>query len=160
MTNIILKIFLYIAIAVLQVTLMPLLAIHSVWPNLVLIIAVLLLLLNFEEDAYLIACVGGLVLDLTGVLPLGLNTIFLIALITLLKIIIPRFFPESNAFIIFVTVFASSLIFSLFQHLILSHILDTGIIIEAIYAGVLAEIILYLFRFKKDSETLIKVGEK
>lgn len=157
MIKLLLKIFFIILIAALQVTLMPHLAIFDVWPNIVLILAILLVFLDFIPDSYLLAGIGGLVLDLSGPLRMGTNIIILIALISALRFINTKYFPESNALIIFISIITSSLLYSLIELLLLHQGLNFNIFFEAFYAGLLAEIILFIFNFKHEKESLIKI---
>lgn len=149
---------LFIILGILQVTFMPYLAIHTVWPNIILVIAVLLLLLDSFNDALLLAGIGGIIEDLTGKIPMGLNTIFLIGLIILLKITSRKFFPETNTIIVFVVTFTTSIIFSEFNYLILKRPPDLYLIYEGLYAAILGEIIFYFLVAKvREKNTIIKI---
>lgn len=156
----IIKILAIVIVALLQITLMPYLAINGIWPNLVLIAAILLLLFGYQKDAFYMAGIGGIILDLTGILPMGLNTIFLISLVFLIKIIDQKYFPDVNALIVFITVFISSIISSLLIYLFLGQLPELIIFIDSLYGVFIAEIIYFLNYSKTDKMTLFKIGAR
>ncbi len=156
----ILKIYLFALIAVLQITLVPLFVAYGVWPNLVLILIVILSLSARNKDAFLATIICGVILDLTGIMPAGLNILFLVGIIYLLEIVSKRAFPETNPLVIFIATFCTSILFYLYNHLFLKYppqILP--LFIEALYNAISAEII-YFFFSRKNRQDTIKIGVK
>jgi hypothetical protein len=153
----ILKICLFITLGILQVTLIPILSIKSTWPNIVLITIVLLILFDFDLDAYLLAGIGGLVLDLSGIMRPGLNIIFFISMVYLLNIICEKYITETNFFNVFITVFITSILYSLYNYLFLANLPGLTIFYQALYSVVFAEIIYSLFNHKLGQKTIFKL---
>lgn len=151
------KICLFVFLAIFQITIMPHLAIYYAWPNLVLIISVLLLLFDDVWSAFYLAAIGGIVLDLTGNLPMGANTIFLICFIYLLKYVISKYFSETNFFTIFLLTFISSVVFDLYSFLLLYRPPSATIFIDSLYGSILASVI-FAFYNQKSRQSIIKIG--
>ena len=154
-----LKILLYILAGIAQVTIMPTLEINEVWPNSVLILSISLLLFGKEDEALLSALIGGLILDLTGSLRMGLNIVFFVSLIFILRFLNKKFFPETNILIVFITIFTSSVLFGFFNCLFLRQSPDLKIFSSAFYASILGLITFFIFNLRVKGESL-KVGSK
>jgi rod shape-determining protein MreD len=153
------KFILFCLIAIVQLTLMPIFSIYGVWPNLVLTCAIVLLLTDHEKDAFYLAALGGIILDLAGTLPMmGFNTLFLVGLIYLLKLIIKKFFSDINFLTLFITVFLSSILFCLFNFLLLFRPPERYIIIEGFYSAALATI-MFVFINSKTKEDSFKIRD-
>ncbi len=104
MIRTILKILAILLLAFVQFFLVSKISVLGVIPNLILILAIVLVLNNRFSDAILVALVGGLILDLGSPLRFGLYTFFFLAILLIIYFIILRSIPSPNnltAFLIF-----------------------------------------------------------
>jgi hypothetical protein len=85
-------------LAIVQITLMSYFSIVGLWPNLIFILALVLVLTGAEPEAYLTASLGGLILDLASPLFFGFNTIILLIIVTLVKMLVNKFLSEISMF--------------------------------------------------------------
>ena len=92
----ILKIFAIVIVAIVQVTFMPYLGIHGAWPNLILLLALIFVILDLDLEAWLVAGVGGLVLDFASPLFFGLNALLLAGAVLLMKTLLIKFLTSPN----------------------------------------------------------------
>lgn len=110
-----LKILAILILIILQLTFLPKLMIFSSIPNLIIIVSLSLLFRGFLSDSLMVAILGGLFLDLASPLRFGIYTLFLIAIILLLNLVILKNIPEPNLLIIYFLFF---LIFGILNLLI------------------------------------------
>jgi len=143
MVKLILKIFFIILIAVMQFVFMPIISIKGAIPNLILIGSLVLILLDFEIDAFYLAGLGGLILDLGSPTPFGFNAFIFILLVFLARFLSKKYLPQTNYITIAIIVFLGTLIFGLASTLILKEQVTILLLVEGIYAAVLG---LILFR--------------
>lgn len=141
--NKILKILIFIVLAILQLTLMPIFSIKGMIPNLILILAIVLILADFEEDAFYLAAFGGLVLDLAGPFFFGFHTILYIGLIFLIRFLLQKV-VEVNLFLVIISVFVFTLIFALLENLFLARLPGLNIIYDGFYSAILGFLAFYL----------------
>jgi len=160
MIKLIFKILIIIFGVILQLVLIPILNIKGIYPNIILISVVVLTLMDFTTDAFLVACFGGICLDMAGVLPFGLNTLFLIGLIFLIQYLITKYFPQINVLIIIIVTFLSSLLFYLFSSLILKIPLNWLIFLEGIYAILLSLIFFIVLRIFIQHSAIVKIEKQ
>jgi len=83
-------------LAIFQIVGMPCLAINGLWPNLILILAVILIVFNKTQDGFLVASLGGLILDLAGYWFFGFNLITIFAATLLVRLLVTKFLNEPN----------------------------------------------------------------
>lgn len=151
--NKIFKILIFISIALIDLTLMPIFSVNGIFPNIVLIGALTFALTDYEEEAYLLAAVGGIVLDLGSSMPFGLNTIILVSLVYLVRLIITKYLPEINVVLLLIMIFIFSSVFALIVNLLLSRFYGYWILIDGFYSAVLGLIFfLQLHRFHGQSQ--------
>jgi len=131
------KILIFILLGILQLTLMPIFSIKGMIPNLILIGSIVLLLADFEEDAFYLAAFGGLVLDLAGPFFFGFHTIFFIGFIFLIRFLLQKIVTELNMLLVVIGVFIFSLIFGVLENLFLSRLPGLNILIYSFYSTIL-----------------------
>ena len=145
------KIFIFILIGVLQLTLMPIFSIKGMIPNLILIGSIVLLLSDFEEDAFYLAAFGGLVLDLAGPFFFGFHTIIFIGFIFLIRFLLQKIVTESNTLLVLVGVFIFSLFYSVLENFFLGRLPGLNIFICSFYSiaiGLIAFMLLHQWHRK------------
>lgn len=130
------KILLPIVLAILQVTLMPLLGIKGVYPNLLVIGVTFVVLFGEENDAFWFAVISGLILDLLSPLPFGLNTLLLV-LLALIFGFLKKSLPELNLLLVVTLIFVNTFIVSSILNLVTQHFSIYLLLFESIYAAVL-----------------------
>lgn len=155
--NKIIKIILIIAIALSQLILLPLFSFKSFYPNIILISCVILIFLDLEADAFLLASLGGLILDLAGQLRFGLNIVIMLAIVFLMRFVFHKFFPEGNIFYIILAAFISQFLFGAITLGLLGHLPIIGLLFEAVYAAIAAVIIYYLLEHFIVQKSVIKL---
>ena len=143
MFRLILKIFFIILIALMQFVFMPILSIKGAIPNLILIGSLIFIILDFEMDAFYLAGLGGLILDLGSPTPFGFNICMLILLTFLVRYLTKKYIPQTNYATVAILIFLATIIFALASVLILKEQITVLLLIEGIYA---AGIGLILFR--------------
>ena len=144
MIKTILKILLIFGLVVLQVTLIPFLKVSEVWPNLILLVTLVLVLDDFLIDALFFAILGGLFLDLASSSFFGLNVLILVFLVILIKFVISRYLTEPNLWIITLILGLSSVFYSLIFILIYHNVSYLSLLWSFIYNS-LAGILIYWF---------------
>lgn len=97
--NRIVQIILIIFIALFQIIIMPFLAFHGIWPNLILIFLVLLILNGFDKEGFLVAGIGGLMLDFASIYFFGFYTLILITIAIILFFLNQRYLNEPNFYL-------------------------------------------------------------
>ncbi len=158
MIKLILKIFLIILAVIIQVVLMPILSIKGIWPNLILVSLVVLLMLDFQRDALLVAGIGGIISDLAGPFFFGFYTFTFIGFFFLIIFLSKRFFSEVNLFLITLITFLSSTLLGVLSCFALGRLPNFGVLIEGIYGAFLGLIFfVILISFNKPSQ-IIKIG--
>lgn len=157
MINTLKKIFIILIIVMIQFTLIPLLAIKGVWPNLILVGIVVWTLMDFSEDALLIACIGGLLSDLAGPTIFGINILFYIGIVFILQYLLKKYISEINLLIlllmtIFITVFYHLYIGLLF-HLNISELL----IYQCLYNMIITILFYYLLQIFNPKHSMVSI---
>lgn len=141
------KIFLAIVLALLQITLLPALAVVGVWPNLVLILALILIFWHFEPEGFLVGGLGGLMLDLAGPLSFGLHTLFILGLLFLNRFFIRRYLTELNFLSMAALAAANDVFYHFVFNLFFKNISHFSLMVVFGYA-MLASGLFYLAYFK------------
>lgn len=153
----ILKFLIIIAVAVIQITLMPNLNIYGVWPNLLLILALLLIFFGAEPEAYLTASLGGLILDLASPLAFGFYTLTMVSLTVFVKFLVNKFLNEPNVPVI-ITILSLSILFMSTLESLLAHNFILNLILINLLYGLFIGIIFYrVLSFWVDNQQKIKV---
>lgn len=152
-----LKIIIFILIGIAQLTLMPILGIRGIYPNIVLIGVVMLSLTDSEDDALLLAIIGGVVLDLSGPLPFGTNTLILTGIVLGLRFLITKYIPGTNLVITTFILFSTSLIFASLINVMSGHWPSILIIFEAFYCLLIGWIMYWQQRKTQNLTLTIKM---
>lgn len=148
--NKIYKILIFIMLGILQLTLMPFLAIKDVEPNLILIGSIILILTDYEEDAFYLAAFGGLILDLAGPFFFGFNTIFLVGFIFLIRLLLQKNVAEINILLVMIGIFIFSSLFSVLQNIFLGHWPGMDIFLNGLYSAFIGFLVsLFLQRWPR-----------
>lgn len=157
----ILIIVLIIILVFLQIFLMPIFSIFSSYPNLILIAVILLILLDYEKGAFLMAGLGGLLLDFFSPIFFGFITLFLIFLVFLLRYLVKKVFPHINTLVVAGVTFISAIILNLFILFFLKEQLSViFLILCGIYNSILAVVVFMFFNLQHGKLKLIKVSDK
>jgi len=151
------KIFIIIFIALIQIFIMPSFAIFGNWPNLILVLAVILLFFNADPEAVLAACAGGLVLDLASPAPFGLFTILLVIITLLVKLLMSRFFNEPSLLIITLIMICVLFTFDAILSLVNHNFSFTVIGFNILYSLIIAVIFYRLLSIWFDRNQGIKI---
>lgn len=109
----ILRVLGIILLGITQVTLMPYLSIYGAWPNLILLLALVLIFLNYIPEAYLVASLGGLILDLGSPLFFGFYTLVIIFLVFMNKILIEKYLSDAPIYVVAIILGLNVVIFDL-----------------------------------------------
>jgi len=153
--NKIYKILICLGVAIIQLTLMPIFKINGVFPNLILIGVIVLAINDFEENAFLLAGFGGLVLDMGSSLPFGFNTALFLAATFCIRLLVVKYLPEINFMIVAAVVFVFSCFFGLIFNLISGQLTIVAILINSIYSVVLGLIFFWqLHRVQKINQSI------
>lgn len=146
------KILAIVSIALIQVLLMPYFAIYDVWPNLLLILAIILLFFDADPEALLVASLGGLILDFASPLTFGFFTIFLLVITLLVKLLMSKFFNEPNI-IVMVFILAGALFVFDGVMALMAHNFSIFTIMISVTYGLLISLIFYrLLNFWMDRD--------
>lgn len=157
----ILKISAIIILAILQITLLPCFGIKNAWPNLILLMALVLMFLEFDLESLLVASVGGLILDLASPLIFGFHAVIFVAFVLFTKLWLSRFLTEPNAFIISLFLGLAAIFNDLIVILIARNFLWVSLMINGFYSGLIG-FLLYRFGehwFKKQPLTKLVINE-
>lgn len=153
----ILKILSIIILAILQITLMPHLGFQTIWPNLILLVALVLMFLDFEVESLLVAIVGGLILDLASPLFFGLHSVILIILILITKLLLTKFLTEPNAVIIGLFLVIASFFNESLVMLITRNFLWLPVLINGFYSAIIGLILYRFFEYWFKKQPIIKM---
>jgi rod shape-determining protein MreD len=143
----ILKVIAIFILVVIQITLMPYLGAFGYWPNLVLILALIFIINNSDENAFLVASLGGLFLDFASPLFFGFFTICLICFCLATKYLINKFLTEISPVTTSLIVALVSTLFNLVLASINHQINFFGLAINFFYSMVISYIIFYSLSF-------------
>jgi cell shape-determining protein MreD len=157
MIKLIVKIAAIFLAVILQVTLMPLLSIKGMWPNLILITALILVLSGLKNDALLVAAIGGLLWGFFSPLRFGLDAIIFIGLVLLLAEISKKYLPAINLAIVSGIIFSGSLFYGLLMSLFLKRWVSWELLIDSVYATLLGLIFFLVLNHFQRSKKLLKV---
>lgn len=133
-----------IFVAIIQITLMPYFSIFGLWPNLVLLLALILILNSADFEAFLVASLGGLILDLASPLFFGFNTLVLVLIVFLVKALIKKFFGEINFLVTAVFLVVLITLYDLLFCLVAHQFSFLGLVINLIYSLFLGFVIFIL----------------
>lgn len=115
-TNLLIIFFL----GVIQITLMPYFGIMGLWPNLIFLLAITFILIGAEQEAYLTASFGGLILDFVSPIFFGFNVLILMSMVALTQLLVKKFLSEVDilmaGLVYIVATFMFNIIFSLIGH--------------------------------------------
>lgn len=153
----IIKVLSIIVLAFLQVTLMPYFGFQNIWPNLILLFAIVLMFLDFEVEGFLVACVGGLILDLMSPLFFGVNSAILISFVIITKLLLTKFLTDPN--IIIIGIFLGLVAFSndLLIMLLVRNFIWLPVLANAFYSAILGLLIYRFFERWFKNQPIIKM---
>ena len=154
----ILKFLAIILLAIVQLTLLPLFAIHGVWPNLILILSLVLVLFNDDTDAFLTASLGGLILDLGSPLFFGFNIILNILLVFLIRFMLKKFLTETTFFVFGLVVFLAIIIFDTIISVVTHQFSWINLLINGGYSLIIAIIVYRSLSFNFNRIGTIKIN--
>lgn len=156
--NNIFKIATFVIVAILQITLMPILNIKGMFPDLILVGAIVLILADFEEDAFLLAALGGLILDLVSPFFFGFNTFIFVGFLFLIRFLAQKILPEINLLLIFVVTLVFVLFFGFLENVFLGRMPSLSILIYGVYSSIIGLVFfLFLEKYAVKSQ-VIKIG--
>lgn len=152
-----LKILVIFGVAIAQILIMPYFGIHGVWPNLVLILALMLLFFDAQSEALFTASLGGVILDFASPLIFGYFTLMLVLLTLLVKLLMNKFLKDPNIFIMILIMAFSLFVFDSVQSLIVRQY-SFAIILPNIFYGLIISLIFYrLLNFWIDRNQAIRL---
>ncbi|MEK7142701.1 MAG: hypothetical protein AAB785_00655 [Patescibacteria group bacterium] len=96
MIKYIVKILAILMLVILQIAIISKIAIWGIIPNLILILSICLILRDRFEDGFLVALLGGLMMDLSSSLHFGLFTLIFLAILAVIYFYLLKFFPAPN----------------------------------------------------------------
>jgi len=131
------KITIILFLAILQIALMPFLSIKGVWPNLIMIITIILILLDLSPEAFLMAFLGGLILDLASPLFFGFNILMILAVTYLIKLFVNKFITESNILIVAILIFIVAIIQDLTTMIVARNFIFMPLLINGLYSALI-----------------------
>lgn len=138
------KIVVIIILAVLQLTLMPYLGFQDIWPNLILLAALALMILDFDIESLLVASVGGIILDLTSPLVFGVNTAILVVIVLVVKLLMTKYFTEPNIIILTFFFGLAAIIADCMVMLLTQNFIWLPVMVNGLYSAIIG---LLLYRF-------------
>jgi len=135
-------------VAVLQLAVISKISILGIAPNLILIIAIVLILRNRPYDAFLIVLIGGMILDIGSSFKFGILTIIYLVVLILIYLLINRISLIPNYFFSLLVFIGAFLIFNTIVSLLYSGLLRWEILSDSAinsFWGIL--VLLFLQRF-------------
>ena len=147
------KIVLFILVGILQLTFIPFFSVGGMYPNIVLIGVIILTLIDYEDDALMLAVFGGLVLDLSGPLFFGLNALLLIGLVLIYRYFINKIISSMNIMVITLSLLAGVVFYSTLINLFLGRWPSILLLYEAIYSLIIGLLLYWQFH-KVNSQAL------
>lgn len=152
-----LKFFIYAIVGVLQLTLMPILQIKGLTANIVFLGVIIFAIIDLEDDAFYLAVIGGLILDLVSPVFFGFYTTTLVVFFLLIKYLVQKVLPEINFLLIFAATFILAIIFGFLENLALMRWLNLSILIYASYSACLGLIFFLYLQRKITRNQVIKL---
>ena len=143
----IIKAIIITILAIFQITLMSYFSIMGLWPNLVFVLALVLVLTGAEPEAFLTASLGGLILDLTSPLFFGFNTIILLIMVILVEMLVNKFLSEISMFVAGLFLIIVTVIIDLLMCLISHQFIFVNLIINVFYTLVVGLIMFRLINY-------------
>ena len=150
----ILKILGIIVIAIVQLAIISKLSIFAVSPNLIMIIAIGLMLRGRSYEAFLIALLGGIILDLGSSLSFGLLTFVYLIVLFLIYLLINKTSLIANNLFSLILFFSSFLVINCLISLIYSRSLNLGIVYDSLINALWGLLVLFIL------QKIIKEQEK
>jgi rod shape-determining protein MreD len=139
-----LKIVLILFLVVCQVTLMPHLQIFGAWPNLVLVLVLVLTAAGLNENALLVAGLGGLFLDLASPFIFGFYTLIIIIFTLSARLLVKKFLAGFSPMMSSVIVAIGTLFYDLIFLLVSKQFSLVTLFFSIIYSVAVAQIFSYL----------------
>ncbi|KKQ73921.1 MAG: Rod shape-determining protein MreD [Berkelbacteria bacterium GW2011_GWB1_38_5] len=136
MTKTILKILFIIALGIFQLTLFNKIMFFDTIPNIIIILAVAFVLFGRSQEGFLIAAIGGLMLDISSTMKFGIYTILFLIEIIFINFYLLKILPTPKIIIAFF-IFTSAVLFNdLGIHLFLKMLPSWQVVISAFISGV------------------------
>lgn len=108
-----LVVFIFLAFAIIQISLGPVFNLWGIWPNFILILTIILIMNNADEYGWLLAGIGGLVMDLASPMFFGLYTMIFLAVALINGFFIKKNISEISWIIISILSCLNTLLFDL-----------------------------------------------
>lgn len=141
-------------IAIVQLAIIAKLSIFGVVPNLIMIIAIGLMLRGRSYEAFLIALLGGMILDLGSPLSFGLLTLVYLAVLFLVYLLINKTSLIPNNLFSLIVFSSSFLAINTIISFVYSRSLSLGILYDSLINALWGFLVLFIL------QKLIKVEEK
>jgi rod shape-determining protein MreD len=139
-TNLLIIFFL----GVIQITLMPYFDIMGLWPNLIFLLAITFILIGAEQEAYLTASFGGLILDFVSPIFFGFNVLILVTLVALTQLLTKKFLSEVDVLMAGLVYIVATFIFNLIFSLIGHQFGWPALFIDIIYSLIVGSVMFYI----------------
>jgi hypothetical protein len=152
------KIVLIFILAVIQIMVMPRFGILGTFPNLIFILALVLVIYGAETDAFLVAGVGGFILDLASPMFFGFNVLINLSAITLTRFVINKFLTETSVFISILIVGLVSVLLDLFMSLVTHQFSLLGMLTNLFYSMIVGFIFYRILNIQTFRVSGIKVA--
>jgi rod shape-determining protein MreD len=150
------NILLILLAVVLQISIMPNLAIWQVFPNLILISTVILIFSGRDKEALYWAALGGITLDLFSTFHFGIFTVSLLIIYFLISYLVKKFFSDPNFIIATGLFLISGVIFDLILFIINPQWqIFVG---EILYNAVLGVLLYSIFKNKFKVKDAVRIG--
>ena len=132
------------AIGVIQVTLVPYFGIMGLWPNLIFLLAITFILIGAEQEAYLTASFGGLILDFASPIFFGFNVLILMSLVGLTQLLTKKFLSEIDILMAGLVYVVATFIFNLIFSLVGHQFGWPALIVNVIYSLIVGLVMFYI----------------
>lgn len=151
----ILNLLLIILAVILQISLIPKLALFGSFPNIILLIYLALLFVGKPQESLWWAGIGGILLDLVSPSSFGIYTFSMLAVYIPAYYLTNRVFNNPSVFVAAIIFFVSSLVANLI-FMFYTHNYS-GILIEAIYSTLVGCMIYGLMRYRGKTREEVKI---
>jgi rod shape-determining protein MreD len=151
----IIQLILIIIAVILQISLVPKLALFGTFPNIILLIFLALLFIGRPQESLWWAGIGGILLDLASPSYFGIYTFSMLIVYVLVFYLTNRIFSNPSVFVAAVIFFVSSLMInSIFIFYVHNY---AGFLIEAVYSTLIGCMIYGLMRYRTKKREEVKI---
>lgn len=111
--RIIYRIIAIVVLVILQIGLMPSFKVGNFVPNIILITALILMIINFDKESLLVGGISSLIIDLMSPFFFGLFSIMTVLLVLIWRFLIHKYFANLNFWTIGLIILTSALVLNL-----------------------------------------------